>query len=138
MRAFRLGLWYDSGIRGRTDPPLGEETAMATDHEARQQQNDLSRNKAKHHREPWSEEEHEFLNTFWDQDNVEGSLLEISEALGRTVEACRQRYYCPNGISEPRSEPKHQSGWLIGFCQDCGRFTDVLCSGLSQRCEDCQ
>jgi hypothetical protein len=49
---------------------------------------------AEHDREPWSSEEIEFLMEFFagaKGDPVEER--EVAEALGRTIEACRQRFY---------------------------------------------
>jgi hypothetical protein len=97
--------------------------------------NDMSRNKAKHHSEPWSGEEQDLLRGFW--DGTEATLAEIAETLGRTIEACRQKYYFPSGQTKT-SHPQHVSGWLLGFCTECGRFTDVFCTGLIQKCEDCR
>lgn len=58
-------------------------------HEARLARNDESRNRAEHYREEWTAEEDEFLQAFWkDADEAE-----VAEILGRTIEACRQRFY---------------------------------------------
>lgn len=97
--------------------------------------NDMSRNTARHHTEPWTAEETDLLRECW--DGTEETLIEISEALGRTIEACRQKYYYPGG--QPKNKTtQHVSGWLIGFCTHCGKFTDVFCSGITQECEDCK
>lgn len=53
--------------------------------------NDESRNRADKHREPWSGEELEFLLEFWQDPTT--SEAEVAETLGRTIEACRQRFY---------------------------------------------
>jgi hypothetical protein len=59
-------------------------------HEKRLQKNDESLNKATHHREAWSADEIAFLMD-WDQSDDELSI--IAECLGRTREACRERFY---------------------------------------------
>ena len=108
---------------------------MAPTYQDRQVINDLSRNTATHHAEPWSAEEMDLLQTFW--DGTDETLAEIAEALGRTVEACRQKHYYPGGQpKEPTAQ--HVNGWLVGFCTSCGRLTDVFCSGITQECEDCK
>lgn len=61
--------------------------------------NRLARNKdsvgkADHHREPWASDEVEFLLVFFAE--AKGNPKEeegVAEALGRTIEACRQRFY---------------------------------------------
>ena len=55
--------------------------------------NDASRNRAEHHAEPWTEYDDEVLQDMWTARHTEEELAEIAEALGRTIEACRQRYY---------------------------------------------
>lgn len=57
----------------------------------RLRRNDASRNRAQHHSEPWSPSELEQLTEYW--DGTEETLEDIAEILGRTIEACRQRYY---------------------------------------------
>ncbi|HXJ66210.1 MAG TPA: SANT/Myb-like DNA-binding domain-containing protein [Actinomycetota bacterium] len=70
---------------------------MSADPRGRLARNDESRNKAEHHAEPWSQYEDEFLAEMWGEPgsatHTEGNLAEIAEALGRTIEACRERYY---------------------------------------------
>lgn len=58
-------------------------------HLRRDKSNDKSRNTAVHHGEPWTADEVELLMECW------GDLPEheVAEALGRTIEACRQRWY---------------------------------------------
>lgn len=56
----------------------------------RQVRNDESRLHAEHHTEHWSRHEDEWL-ALW--DGTERTLAELAEILGRTIEACRQRYY---------------------------------------------
>lgn len=60
------------------------------DYLRRQAQNDASRTRAENDHQPWSEDEIEWLQTW---DGTEGYLVELAELLGRTVEACRQRFY---------------------------------------------
>jgi hypothetical protein len=64
----------------------------AKPHAERLARNDESRNKAGHHREPWSVDEVDFLMQ-WDPAEGDGDLIIIAECLGRTIEACRQRFY---------------------------------------------
>lgn len=59
---------------------------------AREVRNDLSRRHADNHHQPWSDEEIETLMT-WSDLHSEEYLALIAEELGRTIEACRQRYY---------------------------------------------
>ena len=101
----------------------------------RQVLNDLSRNTAEHYAEPWSAEEVDFLREFW--DGTDETLAEIAEALGRTIEACRQKHYYPGGQPKDRTS-QHVNGWMIGFCTGCGGFGDVFCTGMTQECEDCK
>lgn len=61
------------------------------DHAERLRRNSESRNRAEHFREPWSEEEIEMLMELWRDRDVPEE--EVAEALGRTIEACRQRFY---------------------------------------------
>jgi hypothetical protein len=100
------------------------------DYQTRQAVNDASRNKANHHALPWSCEEVELLREIW--DGTETTLQEIAETLGRTIEACRQKYYYPESGGRPRcaSAP---ALWTMGFCTGCGRYTDVK----NAVCEDC-
>jgi hypothetical protein len=106
-----------------------------SNYENRAAMNDRSRNTAKHHAEPWTAEEVDFLREFW--DGTDSTLAEIAEALGRTIEACRQKYYYPGGQPRDKSS-QHQNGWLYGVCIYCGNFADVFCTGLIQECEDCR
>lgn len=57
----------------------------------RLERNDESRNRADNHREIWSANEDEFLQVLW--DGTDDGLTEVAEILGRTREACRERYY---------------------------------------------
>jgi hypothetical protein len=56
----------------------------------RRDRNHSSKLYAEHDTEPWSCEE-EALLTQW--DGTEDELILTAEVLGRTIEACRQRYY---------------------------------------------
>lgn len=56
----------------------------------RLRRNAESKAQAEHDREPWSSEELEWLATW---DGTEGYLRELAELLGRTIEACRERFY---------------------------------------------
>lgn len=122
-----------------SDGDVAGELGNAMSQDARDR-NEASRNKAKHHREPWEEYELEFLVVLW--DGTEQTLTEIAEELGRTIEACRQRWYenkWGEPIHRPAPAPLHESGWLVGYCTNCGRFTDVWCDGTAIRlCDDCR
>lgn len=56
----------------------------------RKRRNDRSSTRADHFRENWDEAEVELLLTW---DRTESELTEMAEILGRTREACRDRYY---------------------------------------------
>lgn len=103
----------------------------------RQRRNDESRNRAEAHREPWSEEEAGLLA---DWDGTEAELEVIAELLGRTIEACRQRYYVQRRGHAVTHTVTFQvtTGWLVGYCFECGRFTDVYSNGTVSLCEDCR
>lgn len=65
----------------------------------RAERNDKSRNEAEHHREEWTADENDFLRAFMpdalaaDYHGDPTELDEVARCLGRTREACRQRYY---------------------------------------------
>jgi hypothetical protein len=63
---------------------------MPRNHEDRKAQNEASRNRAENFREEWTATEHEVV-LLW--DGTEDTLTELAEMLGRTREACRQRFY---------------------------------------------
>lgn len=63
-------------------------------HEERLARNAESKVMAEHDREPWSADEIEFLHEFFtDAKGDPTEEREVAEALGRTIEACRQRFY---------------------------------------------
>lgn len=98
--------------------------------------NAASRGQAAHHAEPWTEDELEQLEGYW--DGTEETLAEIARLLGRTVEACRQKHYQP-GEAKPLKLPLHSQGWLVGFCNGCGKWGDVWCDGSNvMNCEECK
>jgi len=111
------------------------------DYEERAARNDESRTKASQHAEPWTGEELDFLLTEWN-DGSEETLAIVAEILGRTIEACRQRFYeGRRGHIRVRTETTVTTvvrGWLVGYCFECGRFGDVYSDGNVSRCEDCQ
>lgn len=107
----------------------------------RSRRNAESQQSATAHREPWSEAELEQLVEFW--DGTEGTLEEIAELLGRTIEACRQRYYIAvkaegQGTRTHVSVTVQTRGWLIGYCFECGTHGDVYSDGRVSKCEDCR
>lgn len=60
----------------------------------REQRNSESANHATHHAEPWDGEEVTFLLAFFaDAKGDRDAEAEVAEALGRTIEACRQMFY---------------------------------------------
>jgi hypothetical protein len=65
-----------------------------SDHRERLARNEESKSKAEHDREPWSTDEVEFLLEFFkDAKGEPEHEAEVAECLGRTIEACRQRFY---------------------------------------------
>jgi len=79
----------------------------------RLERNAESRAGAVHNAEPWTEGETELLIGLWDRR--EDSLDIVAEALGRTREACRERFYkvmrnaCRHG-DKPQERPR--PAWL--------------------------
>lgn len=64
------------------------------DNMERLRRNAESKAMAEHDREPWSAEDIDFLLTFFDEAKGDpAEEREVAEALGRTIEACRQRFY---------------------------------------------
>lgn len=57
----------------------------------RLRRNAASKAKAEHDREPWSADELDWLHSWTPGD--EGYLAELAELLGRTIEACREKFY---------------------------------------------
>jgi hypothetical protein len=109
-------------------------------HEERLRRNEESKTKAEHDGEPWSGEELEQLVEYW--DGTEETLADIAEILGRTIEACRQRYYETRRghirVSIKQETTVTVRGWLVGFCFECGSFGDVYSNGTVSLCEDCR
>lgn len=65
-----------------------------TKHTHRSKRNDESRSKAEYNRQPWSSDEHDFIMEFFAEAKGDPVLeAEVAECLGRTIEACRQRFY---------------------------------------------
>lgn len=63
-------------------------------HEGRLSRNAESKAMAENDREPWSEDDVVFLMEFFsDARGNPREEREVAEALGRTIEACRQRFY---------------------------------------------
>lgn len=97
--------------------------------------NDESRTYAEHHAEPWSGDEIDFLMTW---EGGEEDLAALAELLGRTIEACRQRFYevRRGHVRVSVTQVTVVTGWLVGYCFECGRFTDVYNNGIVSLCED--
>lgn len=107
-------------------------------HEERLRRNSASKRHAEHDGEPWSQDELDQLFGFW--DGTEDTLTEIAELLGRTIEACRERYYKARRghVRVETTTIQVTKGWLVGYCFECGKFTDVYSDGSTARCEDCK
>lgn len=64
------------------------------DHYERLRRNAESKAMAEHDREQWSAGDVEFLLTFFAEAKGDSAEeREVAEALGRTIEACRQKFY---------------------------------------------
>jgi hypothetical protein len=75
---------------------------LSADNEARLRRNAESKSMADNDREQWTVEEVEFLMSFFvDAKGDDHEEAEVAHALGRTIEACRQRFY------EVRSGKRH-------------------------------
>lgn len=90
--------------------------------------------------EHWDHDDLEFL---LDWNGTEEDLKVIAELLGRTIEACRQRYYTAKRIGHrvtviEKETTYKVTGWLVGFCFKCGSFTDVYSDGEVSKCEECR
>jgi hypothetical protein len=120
---------------------------MLPSYERRQDANEESKNHAERYREPWSIDELDQLCANW--DGTDETLEVIAFCLGRTIEACRQRYYEHNN-GAPLAEkpvkvrkiegrkPQFSPGWLVGMCQMCRRITDVYMDRHGTKlCEEC-
>lgn len=83
--------------------------------QVRAPRNEVSRNSATKHKELWSEPEVETLTTLWDPSELET----LAEMLGRTVEACRQKFYELQQQGETRKAAvkavKAVDKWSKGF-----------------------
>lgn len=108
-----------------------------TGYEERARRNDESRAKAGHHAEPWSSDE---IDLLLEWDGSEEELATVAELLERTIEACRQRFYeARRGhVVVRRTTVTVVTGWLVGYCFECGRFGDVYSNGSVSLCEDCK
>lgn len=106
-------------------------------YEERLKRNDESRSKAEHHAEPWSADELEVL-MLW--SGSEDELVALAEMVGRTIEACRQKFYMARRghIKIQTTTVTVTRGWLVGYCFVCGAFTDVFSDGVTAKCEECR
>jgi hypothetical protein len=71
----------------------GERRAQQRSTAKRLDRNAASKAQAEHDREPWTQYEDELVQELWTENHTEAELAEIAETLGRTIEACRERYY---------------------------------------------
>lgn len=111
--------------------------------------NDASRNHAEHHGEPWTGDELDELCRNW--DGTDETLEVIAFCLGRTIEACRQRYYehlhgavVSDPIRTPKTRqngnvtPTFRAGWLVAKCDGCFIVQDVYMDAKGKKlCERC-
>ncbi len=72
------------------------------DYGPRQEANEASRTTAEAHGEIWEAHEIELLVEGWSETD----LPEIAELLGRTIEACRQKYYSIQREADYRGRTK--------------------------------
>jgi hypothetical protein len=117
----------------------------------REPKNDASRNTAGHHHEPWTGDELDELCRNW--DGTDETLEVIAYVLGRTIEACRQRYYvhihaslASDLVRQPTTRqngvvtPTFRAGWLIAKCDSCFISQDVFMDAkgvkLCERCDE--
>lgn len=109
--------------------------------EERLRRNAESKAWAEHDGEPWSGDELSFLLEW---EGGEADLAAAAELLGRTIEACRQRFYeARRGLSvvikQETTTTMTVTGWIIDRCDRCGRCTDVYQDSRARRyCEECR
>lgn len=87
-------------------------------HVERLRRNDKSRNRAERFGEEWDVQDDEFLQAFWKDEDEE----EVAEALGRTIEACRQRFYIVRRGEVQPGQPVGRSN--AGVPRYIGAFDD--------------
>lgn len=84
-----------------------------TDHKERLARNRDSLKDADKHREVWTDDEVTFLFELWKAEPIE----DIAAVLGRTIEACREKYYKVSrdglSIAAPRSKTSPYRGWMM-------------------------
>lgn len=87
--------------------------AGVTDHSQRLARNRDSLKDASNHLERWSEDEVTFLFEMWKAEPLE----DIAAVLGRTIEACREKYHktAREGltIASPRNASRPYRGWMM-------------------------
>lgn len=109
-------------------------------HSERLRINQESKAHADHDGEPWSQEELDQLFGYW--DGTEQMVREIAELLGRTIEACRERFYKARRghlrVTDKATTTVVVRGWLVGYCFCCGQFGDVYSDGQTALCDDCK
>ena len=113
--------------------------------------NDASRKHAEHHGEPWTLDELDEMCRNW--DGTEETLEVIAFCFGRTIEACRQRYYehihgaavseeirTPKTRQNGKVTPTFRAGWLVAQCNNCMITQDVFMDArgikLCERCDE--
>lgn len=113
---------------------------------ARRRANEASKAWAVNDHGKWTTDDDDVLMEYWilvppsERDEVE-----VSKALGRTIESCRVRCEhvrkargISNVVVEQRRTVVEVKGWLVGYCFGCGRLTDVFSDGVTSKCEDCR
>lgn len=87
----------------------------------RQARNEASRARAEQYRQPWGQEELEWLASW---DGTEVYLAELAELLGRTIEACRQKFYTSKQgtvtVTETETHTKTKTTIYRGWTEDMG------------------
>lgn len=91
---------------------------MSDKQKVRRTRNETSRNEAGSHWQPWGEHEVQMLIELWPSDTKE--LVSLAGMLGRTVEACRQKYYSEQAKRSTVTEKAQEAvtvlnTWTTGY-----------------------
>lgn len=113
---------------------------------ARRRANDESMAWAINQHQPWSSDDDDVLVEYWvtTPPSIRDEV-DISQALGRSIEACRcrceiirKRLGLGGTVVTRTVKVEVTKGWLVGYCFACGRLTDVYSDGHVSQCEDCK